>query len=90
VISAIEEAGLDSSRIVQFLKSAATWSTRLQFEQDNALSSLIDRVDLGQMACGFRSNSRSRIPGHQMVRVIFQSSVTYPCRSGGEGLNFDS
>jgi len=48
VISAIEEAGLDSSRIAQFLKSAATWSTRLQFEQDNALSSLIDRVDLGQ------------------------------------------
>jgi site-specific DNA recombinase len=47
VISAIEEAGLDSSRIAQFLKSAATWSTRLQFEQDNALSSLIDRVDLG-------------------------------------------
>ena len=48
VISAIEEAGFDSSRIAQFLKSAATWSTRLQFEQDNALSSLIDRVELGQ------------------------------------------
>ena len=48
VLSAIEEAGLDSSRIAQFLKSAATWSARMQFEQDNALSSLIGRIDLGQ------------------------------------------
>ena len=48
VISAIEEAGLDSSRIAPLLKSAAAWSERLQFEQDKALSSLIDRVDLGQ------------------------------------------
>ena len=48
VISAIEEAGLDSSRIAPLLKSAAAWSERLQLEQDNALSSLIDRVDLGQ------------------------------------------
>ena len=48
VISAIEEAGLDSSRIAPLLKSAAAWSARLQFEQDKALSSLIDRVDLGQ------------------------------------------
>jgi site-specific DNA recombinase len=48
VISAIEEAGLDSSRIAPLLKSAAVWSARLRFEQDKALSSLIDRVDLGQ------------------------------------------
>ena len=48
MISAIEEAGLDSSRIAPLLKSAAVWSARLQFEQDSALSSLIDRVDLGQ------------------------------------------
>jgi hypothetical protein len=48
VISAVEEAGLDSSRIAPLLKSAAVWSERLQFEQDSALSSLIDRVDLGQ------------------------------------------
>src|SRR5260370_29266841 len=48
VISAIEGAGLDSSRIAPLLKSAAVWSARLQFEQDGALSSLIDRVDLGQ------------------------------------------
>jgi hypothetical protein len=48
VISAVEEAGLDSSRIAPLLKSAAAWSERLQLEQDNALSSLIDRVDLGQ------------------------------------------
>ena len=48
VVSAIEEAGLDSSRIGAILKLAAAWSARLQFEQDKALSSLIDRVDLGQ------------------------------------------
>jgi site-specific DNA recombinase len=48
VISAIEEAGLDSSRIAPILKSAAAWSERLLFEQDKALSSLIDRVDLDQ------------------------------------------
>jgi hypothetical protein len=48
VISAIEEAALGSSRIAPFLKSAAAWSERLQVEQDDALSSLIDRVDLGQ------------------------------------------
>src|ERR1700686_5875261 len=48
VISAIEGAGLDSSRIAPLLKSAAVWSARLQFEQAKALSSLIDRVDLGQ------------------------------------------
>ena len=48
VISAVEEAGLESSRIAPLLKSAAAWSERLQLEQDNALSSLIDRVDLGQ------------------------------------------
>jgi site-specific DNA recombinase len=48
VISAIEEAALGSSRITPLLKSAAAWSERLQLEQDNALSSLIDRVDLGQ------------------------------------------
>jgi hypothetical protein len=48
VISAIEEAGLDSSRIAPLLKSAAVWSALLQFEQDKALSSLIDRVELGQ------------------------------------------
>ena len=34
VISAIEEAGLDSSRIAPLLKSAAAWSERLQVEQD--------------------------------------------------------
>jgi site-specific DNA recombinase len=48
MVSAIEEAGLDSSRVAPLLKSAAAWSERLQLEQDNALSSLIDRVDLGQ------------------------------------------
>ena len=48
VVSAIEEAALDSSRIAPLLKSAAAWSERLQLEQDKALSSLIDRVDLGQ------------------------------------------
>jgi hypothetical protein len=48
VVSAIEEVGLDSSRIAPLLKSAAVWSARLQFEQDKALSSLIDRVELGQ------------------------------------------
>jgi site-specific DNA recombinase len=48
VIAAIEEAALDSGRIAPFLKSAAAWSERLKVEQDNALSSLIDRVDLGQ------------------------------------------
>src|SRR6266436_403203 len=48
VVAAIEEGGLDSSRIAPLLKSAAAWSERLLFEQDNALSSLIDRVDLGQ------------------------------------------
>jgi site-specific DNA recombinase len=48
VVAAIEEAGLDSSRIAPILKLAAAWSARLQFEPDNALSSLIDRVDLGQ------------------------------------------
>ena len=48
VISAIEEAALGSSRIAPFLKSAAAWSERLNVEQDDALPSLIDRVDLGQ------------------------------------------
>jgi len=48
VDSAIEEAGLDSSRIGPILKSAAAWSERLRLEQDNALSALIDRVDLDQ------------------------------------------
>ena len=48
VVSAIEEAALGSSRIAPLLKSAAAWSERLQVEQDDALSSLIDRVDLGQ------------------------------------------
>jgi hypothetical protein len=48
VISAIEEAGLDSSRIAPLLKPAAVWSRRVRFEQDEALSSVIDRVDLGQ------------------------------------------
>jgi hypothetical protein len=48
VVSAIEEVAFDSSRIAPFLKSSAAWSERLQVEQDNALSSLIDRVDLGQ------------------------------------------
>jgi hypothetical protein len=48
VVAAVEETGLDSSRIAPLLKSAAAWSERLQLEQDNALSSLIDRVDLGQ------------------------------------------
>jgi hypothetical protein len=48
VVSAIEEAGLDSSRIAPILKSAAAWSARLQLEQDNALSELADRVDLDQ------------------------------------------
>jgi len=47
VISAVEEAALDSRRIAPLLKSAAAWSERLRLEQDNALSSLIDRVDLG-------------------------------------------
>src|SRR6202023_3217249 len=46
VVSAIEEAGLGSSRLAPLLKSAAAWSARLQLEQDNALSTLIDRVDL--------------------------------------------
>src|SRR5579864_5270035 len=48
VICAIEEAGLDSSRIPRLLKSAAAWSARVKVEQDKALSSLIDRVDLGR------------------------------------------
>jgi site-specific DNA recombinase len=48
VVSAIEEAALGSSRVAPLLKSAAAWSARLQLEQDNALSSLIDRVDLDQ------------------------------------------
>ena len=48
VVSAIEEAALDSSRIAPLLKSAAAWSERLQTEQDNALSALIDRVELDQ------------------------------------------
>jgi hypothetical protein len=48
VVAAIEEAGLDFSRIGAILKLAAAWSARLQFEPDKALSSLIDRVDLGQ------------------------------------------
>jgi site-specific DNA recombinase len=47
VVSAIEEAGLDSS-LAPLLKSAAAWSERLQLEQDNALSALTDRVDLDQ------------------------------------------
>ena len=48
VISATEEAGLDSSRIAPLLKSAAAWSARVKVEQDKALSSLIGRVDFGQ------------------------------------------
>jgi site-specific DNA recombinase len=48
VLSAIEEAALDSSRIAPLIKSAAAWSEHLRLEQDNALSSLIDRVDLDQ------------------------------------------
>jgi hypothetical protein len=36
VISAIEEAGLDSSRIAPLLKSAAAWSARVKVEQDKA------------------------------------------------------
>jgi site-specific DNA recombinase len=48
VVSVIEEAALGSSRTAPLLKSAAVWSARLRFEQDKALSSLIDRVDLGQ------------------------------------------
>src|SRR5580658_108282 len=48
VISAIEEAALGSNRIAPLLKSAAAWSERLQLGQDNALSSLIDRIDLDQ------------------------------------------
>ena len=48
VICAIEEAALGWSRIAPFLKSAAAWSERLEVEQDDALSSLIDRVDFGQ------------------------------------------
>jgi site-specific DNA recombinase len=48
VISAIEEAGLDSSRIAPILKSAAAWSARVKVEPDKALSSLTDRVDLDQ------------------------------------------
>jgi hypothetical protein len=34
--------------IAPLLKSAAAWSERLQLVQENTLSSLIDRVDLGQ------------------------------------------
>jgi hypothetical protein len=48
VVSAIEEAGLDPSRLAPLLKSAAAWSARLQSEPDNALSALIERVDLDQ------------------------------------------
>jgi hypothetical protein len=48
LVAAIEEAAFDSSRLAPFLKSAAVWSARLQSEQDNALSALIDRVDLDQ------------------------------------------
>jgi DNA invertase Pin-like site-specific DNA recombinase len=48
VVAAIEETGLDSNRIARLLKSAAAWNARLQFEQDDALSALIDRVDLDQ------------------------------------------
>jgi site-specific DNA recombinase len=48
VVSAIEEAGHDSSRIAPLLKSAQAWSARLESERANALSALIDRVDLDQ------------------------------------------
>jgi len=48
VVSAIEEAGLDSGRIASLLKSAVAWSARLQLEQDSALSALIGRVELDQ------------------------------------------
>jgi hypothetical protein len=44
VVAAVEETGLDSSRIAPFLKLAASWSARVKVEQDKALSSLIDRV----------------------------------------------
>ena len=92
VVSAIEEAALGSSRIAPLLKSAAAWSERLKVEQDNALSSLIDRVDLGQdgMRLSIKLPLSNTEAEHQMVRAIFQSNVTYPCRSGSEGLNFDS
>jgi site-specific DNA recombinase len=48
VVSAIEKTALDSSRIAPLLKAAAAWSERLQSERANALSALIDRVDLNQ------------------------------------------
>jgi hypothetical protein len=44
VVAAIEETEFDSSRMAPLLKSAAAWSTRLQSEQENALSVLIERV----------------------------------------------
>jgi hypothetical protein len=73
---AIEEAGLDSSRIAPLLKSAAARSERLQVEQDNALSSLIDRVDLdeGGMQLSIKlplSNAESAAPdgsGHLSLK----------------------
>jgi hypothetical protein len=67
VVAAIEEAALDSSRIAPLLKSAAAWSERLQSEQDNALSTLIDRVELDQEGMWLSlklplSNARERAP----------------------------
>src|SRR5271167_89649 len=53
VVAAIDEARLGSSRIAPILKLAAAWSQRLRFEQDNALSLLIDRVEIDQHGMRF-------------------------------------
>jgi len=87
VVSAIEEAGHDSSRIAPLLKSAAAWSARLQSEQDNALSALIDRVELDQdgMRLSLRlppSNAESGAPDGAS-RVLIKRRVPMQIRRRG-------
>ena len=92
MISAIEEAGLGSSRIAPLLKSAAAWSARLEFEQDKALSLLIDRVDLDQDGMWLSiklplSHAESGAPDGS-THLSIKRHVRM--RSGGEGLSSDS
>jgi site-specific DNA recombinase len=77
VISAIEEAGLDSSRIAPLLKSAAAWRERLRFEQDKALSSLIDRVDLGS-AARLRINFRGETGAQSSIMPLLVAFMKIP------------
>jgi len=92
VVSAIEAAGLDSSRIAPLLKSVAAWSARLQFEQDSALSALIDRVELDQ----YRLRLSLKLPlsnadgGARVHSSHLSIKLAYPCSSGGGELSFDS